>query len=211
MTNGTVIGGIGLAGGSFLDDGFVTHARVRGIVELWAGHVELTDSRVDGTVYVTALRAIVDRDVIDGTVTLDDTWNDLLPAITRNRITNGSIVLFHNFSSPDIGGTIAGNVVRQSPGAGIDLDSSSPAGLSITGNRVIENHGDGIIVGPGVVPDPPPWPAGSVTFRGNVAVDNGGHGFNLQPTAPDAITDGGGNIAVGNGLDPQCIGIACTP
>jgi hypothetical protein len=44
------------------------------------------------------------------------------------------------------------------------------------------------------------------TLRHNIAVRNSGYGI----YAPEA-TDLGGNVAVGNGTDPQCTGVVCRP
>ncbi len=63
------------------------------------------------------------------------------------------------------------------------------------------------------------WGA-SVTFTGNVAAFNGGHGLNIvlgvpspPPNIPvtDPITDGGHNMAFGNAINPQCVGVVCGP
>ena len=61
-------------------------------------------------------------------------------------------------------------------------------------------------------------------ITGNVAIGDAGHGFNINRVAyipgprtlapPDEqphFVDGGHNVAFGNALDPQCIGVACWP
>lgn len=63
--------------------------------------------------------------------------------------------------------------------------------LRITGNRLSHN-GDAVVV-----------PIG-VSVGANVAVHNTGWGINT----PEA-TDLGGNIAYGNGREPQCVGVVC--
>ena len=86
-------------------------------------------------------------------------------------------------------------------GLGTDLD-----GVKISNNLLIDNAGDGIALGPSLAPD-----GGSATFKGNFPTGNTGHGFNLHPTAPDTVVNGGNNVASGNLTSPQCVGIACNP
>lgn len=91
---------------------------------------------------------------------------------------------------------VSGNTVTGATGIGIGLE---PKGFSGTG------------------------PCGSntarVTVRANTAIGNGGQGIVTQnlpnPTLPDSnvveVTDGGGNRASGNAVNPQCVVVVCAP
>jgi Right handed beta helix region len=80
---------------------------------------------------------------------------------------------------------LAGNGIEIHPG---------PAATRLVSNTITGAHGDGILVF-----EP------STLLRGNAASGNLAHGIN----APNGASDGGANTAASNGLQPQCVGIAC--
>jgi hypothetical protein len=90
------------------------------------------------------------------------------------------------------------NEISWNAGYGINLRSSTSR---IIHNDVVGNGNTGIRV---VDPDAPalffPY-----VLAGNNASHNHGHGIDVS----DPRWDGGGNIASGNVLDPQCINIVC--
>jgi Right handed beta helix region len=98
-------------------------------------------------------------------------------------------------------GTISGNRVAGSSGDGILIigPAFSPIVGTISGNTAVGNGGDGIdyqLASPGA----------AITFADNVARGNAGHGI----VAPAGAIDGGGNVASGNGTDPQCVNLVCS-
>lgn len=91
---------------------------------------------------------------------------------------------------------ITGNQFLDGVGSGLEFSLYLPYGdFEISDNRAIGNGGTGIS-GTG---------AGGVTLSGNYATRNGGRGIDVS-----AVVDRGGNVAVGNGLTPQCVGVYCT-
>lgn len=107
----------------------------------------------------------------------------------------GSVFL-HNGTAVDLafGGIVEDNDFRHN-GTGIvwDYPDIYPDWyeLRITGNRLSHN-GDAVVV-----------PIG-VAVGANVVVHNTGWGINT----PEAV-DLGGNVAYGNGREPQCVGVVC--
>ena len=95
-----------------------------------------------------------------------------------------------------------GNVRRNTfRGNGVGIAASAPGGgiwdgpAEIVGNTLVRN-GDGIVTEDGA----------AVSLGDNRALRNSGWGI----FAPGA-TDLGGNVAQGNGLEPQCTGVVCGP
>ena len=89
--------------------------------------------------------------------------------------------------------TLTGNVLR---GNDLAFTASGTSGAvpTLVANRFVRN-GDAVVVEqPGVA------------LGDDVALHNAGWGI----YAPDAV-DLGGNTARGNGHDPQCVGVSCTP
>lgn len=112
----------------------------------------------------------------------------------------------------DIGGAVARNLVIGSRGPGI-LVWASPylAATEVRDNIAWANDGNGIDIrlsdfGPGN-----PSTSGPLTVSGNLAIANAGHGVvaDGSETERRALTDGGGNRALGNALEPGCIGLVC--
>ena len=93
-------------------------------------------------------------------------------------------------------GNVVGNTFRDN---GVGITASAPSGgiwdgpAQIVGNTLTRN-GDGIVTEEGA----------AVSLGDNRAVRNSGWGI----YAPGA-TDLGGNVAKGNGLEPQCTGVVC--
>jgi hypothetical protein len=80
---------------------------------------------------------------------------------------------------------LAGNGIEIHPG---------PRATRVIGNTITGAPGDGIrVFEPGTL------------LRGNAASGNLAHGID----APNGASDGGGNTASANGLQPQCVGVAC--
>jgi hypothetical protein len=83
--------------------------------------------------------------------------------------------------------------------------------LEIEGNLLVYNHGDGFRSGTAAT-GPPTARGGPVTLTRNVALLNGGHGFDagwMDGVPGTGIVDGGRNRAYANATPPDCIGIAC--
>jgi hypothetical protein len=95
-------------------------------------------------------------------------------------------------------------------------------GILVQGNHVTGNGGNGLVVSESVArildnnlnrnkldglrADDRPEFVAAWMVSGNHARSNGGHGLDgLTP----GITDGGGNRAGGNGLEPQCVNFTC--
>jgi hypothetical protein len=98
-------------------------------------------------------------------------------------------------------GSLPANVRRNTfRGNGIGITTSAPSGgiwdgpAEIVGNTLVRN-GHGIVTEDGA----------AVSLGDNRALRNSGWGI----FAPGA-TDLGGNVAKGNGLEPQCTGVVCT-
>ncbi|MFY0580972.1 hypothetical protein ACN28S_48045 [Cystobacter fuscus] len=64
---------------------------------------------------------------------------------------------------------------------------------TVSGNRFLRNQGDGLRV---LVPS-------TLTVSRNVALDNTGWGLHVP-----GVSDGGGNVARGNGAG-DCVGVVC--
>lgn len=96
---------------------------------------------------------------------------------------------------------VTGNVLT-SNGVGI---SSEPGiyGQTIARNTVSRSTGTGITVGAQI---DEPGVANNVTVRGNRSVRNGGQGIVVGVGS----VDGGGNVASGNAVNPQCVGVVCS-
>jgi hypothetical protein len=168
-------------------------------------------SQIDGPVTINGSDTALVDNMLHGGVTISDSlFNPGLLDIERNTIVDApatGIQVVNFFSEPDVGGTIADNVIRSSGGPGMDLgDGTDLAHLMVTGNRLLRNAGDGVSMELG---SDTVGGTGSVTFTDNVARSNGGHGFDLTPADGVAVTDGGGNVASVNAASPQCIGISC--
>jgi Right handed beta helix region len=211
VRNGTVTGSVGPL--SHAPDAGTTitidHVHVMGDAgaEL-GGDLTITFSQIDGAVLVGGNNTAVRWSVLRGGISMDDSNNGLNVSITNNLLFGSpgdGIHLLDEFTRPDVAGTISWNIVARSAGSGIDLgDGSDLAGLVVSHNLISDNGGDGIVVGPS-----PFAIGGTVTVTGNIAIRNGGHGFNLRPTAPDKVVDGGHNLAFANRTAPQCVGVAC--
>lgn len=103
--------------------------------------------------------------------------------------------------------TIADNEFTDNAASGLVVDNE-PAwpGVQVSGNVF---KGNGFAPGANVDPAGNPlvsgaWSDDGTTFTGNQAIGNAGHGIEAY-----GATDGGGNSAWGNGLEPQCVGIVC--
>jgi hypothetical protein len=210
VLNGTVAGSFtgDLGGGPALT---LSQVRVTGDVgrTLWASNLTIGYSEVDGVITADGRKNVINHSLILGGIRIDDVISGVSLSITNNWITGtgSGISIDDEFLEPDIGGSIGGNVVWKVGGPGMALGLGTDlAQLKISNNLLIDNAGDGITLGPSGFPA-----GGSATFKGNTAIGNTGHGFNLQPTAPDTVVNGGNNVATGNLTSPQCVGIACNP
>jgi hypothetical protein len=174
--------------------------------------IEIRNSTIDGEVLLLN-SSVVEHSAIGGGIGFSDDAGATL-TITHNVITGG--IQINSIAFPDTGGVIADNQISGSPGAGIQIaDAENMIGLTIRHNTITGSAGDGISIfstcrascisgfrhqGP-------------ITVRGNDTVGNGGHGINvnLDPTLmpPGLVVDGGRNVASGNALDPQCVGVIC--
>lgn len=211
VRNGTVTGSVGPL--SHAADAGTTltidHVHVMGDAgaEL-GGDLTISFSQIDGAVLVGGNNTAIHWNVLRGGISMDDSNNGLNVSITNNLLFGSpgdGIHVLDEFARPDIAGTISWNIVARSARSGIDLgDGSDLADLVVSHNLITDNGGDGIVVGPS-----PFAIGGTVTVTGNIAIRNAGHGFNLRPTAPDKVVDGGHNLAFANRTAPQCVGVAC--
>lgn len=107
---------------------------------------------------------------------------------------------------------IVDNVFKDNGASGLLIDVTDIAldgttDLVISGNRI---KGNGFRPGSYVDSSGNPLTSGVWAdlgaFTANRAVANAGHGIEAYN-----VSDGGGNTASGNGVEPQCIGVVCTP
>jgi hypothetical protein len=91
------------------------------------------------------------------------------------------------------GTVIRGNTASDFDSSGIFIDAGTSV-TTIEGNRV-EGNNTGITVR-----------TATTTITANVAFDNAALGIE----AVSGVTDGGGNLAAGNGDPRQCVGVVCT-
>jgi hypothetical protein len=209
VIDGTVLGDVGLSAFDNPPPGntLVSRVHVEGDTWLVYDGGEISDSRIDGQVHALATTSIVRRDVILGGIVILDTISSPNLTITDNLIANspgdGIGLNAYSFSEPDVSGTISRNVIYRSSGAGIGGVGSDLDNLRIANNWLVDNAGDGV----SIAADGPSPSEGSATIAGNIATLNGGHGLDIAGLG--AIIDGGHNRALGNALDPQCIGVAC--
>lgn len=130
--------------------------------------------------------------------------------IEDNRFVNGGIRLAGGCDSgtvedPLLTGSLKRNVVIDSPGIGIEVNSDSVGLFEVRDNTVVGAGGDGIRIDArtcGTIDGP-------IIVGGNAVSDNAGYG--LRATAVGTrILDAGGNTASGNAVEPQCVGVVCT-
>lgn len=120
------------------------------------------------------------------------------------------------FADSTIGVDMAGTVVQtQYPIEGNTFVHNGASGLfmrtlggtaAVTGNKFKYN---GFAPGTTVTPSGAPLNAGvwadKGVFTNNLAIGNAGYGIEGY-----GVTDGGGNVAQGNGQPAQCLGVTCT-
>jgi hypothetical protein len=202
LSNGTVIGRL-------WDDGLMTHLDVVGSIDFadvsgveWFGNGtfgqpgSVRSSVVHGFVSIDGSDGIVAHNVVYGGVGVYDLIQGTGDVRISDNIIIGGGISYAAEVSGDFSGVIERNLVIDTSGIGIDLPFDVSGGpIAVTRNRVEGSTGDGIFVAAGYI----------VTFTGNVAIGNGGHGINVTGT------DGGRNVAFDNTLEPQCVGIVCKP
>jgi hypothetical protein len=113
--------------------------------------------------------------------------------VVRNVIFDGAGPGVFVHSSPDEPGIrhiVRGNELD---GNGIEI-LPGPRRTRVVENTIASAAADGIL---NFEP--------STSLRLNRTLNNALHGIN----APNGAVDGGGNVASGNGLDPECAGVAC--
>jgi hypothetical protein len=162
---------------------------------------------------------------------------DGVDLIAFSGLIRDSTIMLNAANGIQLGGaaasTVTGNIVFRNGAVGI-LGSPHSDGVTYRNNNVFENGGDGIFAleststfagnmsrrnggngievressGPGFPP--------SYVFVGNVTDDNAAHGiyacfanFLGGRQCDGGFTDGGGNVARRNGLDPQCVNVSC--
>jgi hypothetical protein len=125
--------------------------------------------------------------------------------VTGNTITGSGIGIRVTGTNGGSSPTVAGNLISGNGSAGIFVNLVA-GGLTLQANTV-RNNGSS----PGSYTDPGGNPlidgiwANRSTITGNTAIGNAGYGI-----AAHLVTDGGGNIARGNGNPAQCLGVSCT-
>lgn len=214
--DGRVIGGM-------TDIGTIDGVHVQGNVEMgafwWGGrHLSITRSSVEGFVRLWRPDLVVDRNIIRGSVILNDTEMGVRnTTVTRNWILGGGISMVPiPIDDPwELSGDISRNLIIGAPGAGIEIGSvlRNIGPTTIVGNIVMRSAGDGIAIGRNPWSHPgAPHPAATVLVQSNLTVGNGGHGIynGVPPDSPElTVVDGGGNRAAANLGRPQCVGIDC--
>src|SRR3954470_16130767 len=196
----------------------------RGITILGTGTV-LTNGTVTGFdtgVYSEASNGRIEDLVVKNNVHVGiklDGFRGGSDIVQRNRVDG-------NETGIRLGGTrlfvhLLDNRVVDNVGDGIVAPDQND-GVLVQGNHVTGNGGNGLIVSESVArildnnlsrngldglrADDLPGFGTSWMVAGNHARFNGGHGLNgVTP----GITDGGGNRAIGNGLEPQCVNFSC--
>ena len=111
------------------------------------------------------------------------------------------------------GDVFTGNWLVRNRGDGLlveTIDALATPPSMIEGNIAVGNGGDGIHINP--VAGPPESMSYTVTVARNLAVSNRGYGIEAPASAPPDLTiiDGGGDVAFGNGATPQCLNVACS-
>jgi parallel beta-helix repeat protein len=119
--------------------------------------------------------------------------------IAQNRVKSSGLAGIAIFGGSD-GNRLTGNVSDGSRGDGSNDDPSSgilidgSTGNKLEGNTTSKNTADGVHI-----------TAAGNTVASTTALDNLRRGID----AVAGTIDGGGNHASGNGLEPQCTGVAC--
>ena len=207
---------MGVSGGLFVN-GSVSLQRsfVDGGIGIQAAQslgVTVSDSTVRGDITTSGGAVTLHRSRIAGSVRAFNDDFGLALSITQNLI-GGSVVvdIVAAFPPGDVQGDISHNIVW---GGGISIvgELVSLGPTTVTGNVVIGGPASGITIG-GFDNRIPANLSGPVTLTGNIAVHNAGHGIDAEwvPGQVSRIVDGGHNLALLNGADPQCIGVACHP
>ncbi|MDQ0375077.1 NosD domain-containing protein [Cellulomonas humilata] len=162
------------------------------------GRAAFTDStlvdnrRLSGFVGVANLTLL--RNTIKGSEEVVSPWWWVFASVEDNTFVDNGVAVSL--------GSHPGNVRRNTfRGNGVGIAAAAPGGgiwdgpAEIVGNTLTRN-GDGIVTEDGAV----------VSVGDNRALRNSGWGI-FVPGA----TDLGGNVAKGNGLEPQCTGVVCGP
>ncbi len=225
---GAISGAAAVTGGSVVGDlkdvGLTRKVRVTGSVylgESTSGPSTLDRSAVrNGRVGIFGPDATVTQSMISGTSALgggiqllDSLRNLSNVTITGNYLSDAGISLVDSCGScaGDVSGLIAHNTISRSPGAGISITGfiSSLGRIEVTSNTIRFSVGDGIHVSSS---SPSGLGGGPVVLTGNRLNRNGGHGVFSDWTSTDptlGLLDGGGNVALHNGLSPACVGVTC--
>ena len=154
-----------------------------------------------------------------GGIAVDDSASNL---VTENHVHDNLFIGIYanNGDSNRISDNfIARNSDGSAGGLVIDSDDNGTSDANhLTGNTVLGNVGDGILITPGQL---------GTRIEGNLTNNNSGDGIDAQSattavTANDSIhngalgieaaagsTDGGGNHAAANGDPRQCVGVVC--
>jgi parallel beta-helix repeat protein len=208
-----------------------------GIVVLSTKSETVTDNQTNGNTTGISIElgvgsATVARNKVsgggDGIALLESDGN----TVTRNQVTKvGGVGIYLDAFGPDPttttgsdDNTIAHNQINASGLAGIAIFSGSD-GNRLTSNVANASHGDGSNGDPsgGIYIEA----STSNVLDGNTASNNTADGVHITSAGNtvkattaldnlrrgidtvDGTTDGGGNHASGNGLEPQCTGVAC--
>src|SRR5262249_40493801 len=146
----------------------------------------LIRSRVhEGSVHALGANDVMQWNVVrGGGISFDDTSNALTLSITHNRVLDSSDAGISGMLGgggefqDDVVGDISWNTVEGSLTAGIDFAGALTnfGAVTLTGNHVLDNGGDGIRIG-GVDDPPTPFVGGPMTLTSNSAVHNEGSGI----------------------------------
>ena len=213
------------------------HPDTGGIVVSATENATITDNRTNGnttgiSLELGAASAKVARNTVsgggDGIALLESDGN----TVERNTVSSvgGVGSDLDAFGPPDAtpngsdDNTIARNQVKASGLAGIAIFGASD-GNRLTSNVATSSHGDGSNGDPagGSTSRPPPPTSSTATRRARTpptASTSSSAGNTVKATtatdnlrrgieAVEGTIDGGGNHASGNGLEPQCTGVAC--
>jgi parallel beta-helix repeat protein len=221
----------GESSNTVVEDNTVTRAQHAGITvdtsfDFGATHA-MTDVRIAGNTLTSTG---------DG-IWLIDTDRDV---VTRNTVTGagsfgspsafGLGLLLNGVSDTRVSrNTITGGGRTIAPGILVGLPPEfNPSARPVAGNLIVRNtvsaqRADGIFVAPvardttlarntanGNAADGIRVRSSFTTITRNTADDNGDHGIEAAPDDGGQVTDGGHNVASGNGNPAQCVGVACS-
>lgn len=132
--------------------------------------------------------------------------------VVRNAIFRSGTGIVIGAGAP-LPGDVSGNLVANGSSDGILVETGAgqTSGLTLDGNVLLHNGGDGLRIDP-TLPEHFPQLGMNLTVTANRAIGNAAYGISSPGSVPSdsvVITDGGGNVARLNVKAPQCLNISC--